>query len=168
MLTCVSAICNPILNILLQGNEDLSEEQNFHIINAVHNFITKSNRCNLAWSNCILISFFSCRLSFSPYQIHSHKCMHSPTVLPLTLTSPFPVDVGIMYCFIVVFVVVLLFFILSIMGPVNIACSILTLILSMPGSGVIFICIQWLFKLVPKFNGIEFGCLCSYISQVTI
>ena len=42
MLTSVSAICNPILIILLHGNEDFSAEQNFNIINAAHKFIIKS------------------------------------------------------------------------------------------------------------------------------
>ena len=42
------------------------------------------------------------------------------------------------------FVVDLLFFLLSIMGTVNIACSIPTLILCMSGTSVIFICIYCL------------------------
>ena len=42
MLTCVSAICNPNLNILLHGNEYLSEEQNINVFMDVHNFIAKS------------------------------------------------------------------------------------------------------------------------------
>ena len=48
MLTCISAICYHTLNSVLHGNEDLSEEQNFNIITAVYNLITKSKRFNLA------------------------------------------------------------------------------------------------------------------------
>ena len=48
MLTSVSAICTPILIILLHGNEDLSAEQNFNIINAAHKFIIKSKRSYLS------------------------------------------------------------------------------------------------------------------------
>ena len=48
MLTCISAICNPNLNILLHGNDGLSEEQNLNIFMAVHNFIIKSKRFSLA------------------------------------------------------------------------------------------------------------------------
>ena len=48
MLTCISAICNPNLNILLPENDGLSEEQNLNIFTAVHNFIIKSKRFSLA------------------------------------------------------------------------------------------------------------------------
>ena len=48
MFTCISAICNPNLNILLYGNDGLSEEQNLNIFMAVHNFIIKSKRFSLA------------------------------------------------------------------------------------------------------------------------
>ena len=48
MLTCASAICDPTVSILLHENEDLSEEQIFNIMNAVHNFITESKRSDLA------------------------------------------------------------------------------------------------------------------------
>ena len=44
MLTRVSVICNPNLNIMLHGNEDLSEEQNLNMFMAVKNFITQSKR----------------------------------------------------------------------------------------------------------------------------
>ena len=39
MLTCVFVMCNPNLNILLHGNEDLSEEPNINIFMAVHNLL---------------------------------------------------------------------------------------------------------------------------------
>ena len=58
MLTCISAICNPNLNILLHGNDGLSEEQILNIFTAVHNFIIKSKRFSLAWLTYILISSF--------------------------------------------------------------------------------------------------------------
>ena len=45
---CISAICNPNLNILLPGNDGLSGEQNLNIFMAVHNFIIKSKRFSLA------------------------------------------------------------------------------------------------------------------------
>ena len=48
MLTCISTICNPNLNILLHGSNGLSEEQNLNIFVAVHNFIIKSKRFSLA------------------------------------------------------------------------------------------------------------------------
>ena len=48
MLTCISAICNPNLKILLHRNNGLSEEQNLNIFMAVHNFIIKSKRFSLA------------------------------------------------------------------------------------------------------------------------
>ena len=48
MLTCVSAIYSPNLNILLHGNESISEELNLNICMAVHIFIAKSKRFNLA------------------------------------------------------------------------------------------------------------------------
>ena len=48
MLTCISAICNPNLNILLHGNDGLSEEQNLNTFMTVHNFIIKSKRFSLA------------------------------------------------------------------------------------------------------------------------
>ena len=48
MLTSVSAICNPILIILLHGNEDFSAEQNFNIINVAHKLIIKSKHSNLS------------------------------------------------------------------------------------------------------------------------
>ena len=48
MFTCISAICNPNLNILLHGNEDLSEEQNLNIFMDVHNCIIKSKGLSLA------------------------------------------------------------------------------------------------------------------------
>ena len=48
MLTFISVICNPNLNILLHGNNGLSEEQNLNIFKAVHNFIIKSKLFSLA------------------------------------------------------------------------------------------------------------------------
>ena len=57
MFTCVSAICNLTLNILLHGHEDLSEEQNVNIFKVIPNFITKSKRISLAWLIYIIISF---------------------------------------------------------------------------------------------------------------
>ena len=65
MLACISAICNPNLNILLHGNDGLSEEQNLNIFMAVHNFIIKSKRFSLAWLTYILITSFFCRLVLS-------------------------------------------------------------------------------------------------------
>ena len=62
MLTCISAICNPNLNILLHGNDGLAEEQNLNILMAVHNLIIKSKRFSLAWLTYI---FVVCPLVFS-------------------------------------------------------------------------------------------------------
>ena len=39
MFTCISAISNPNLDILLQGNDGLSEEQNLNISMAVHSLL---------------------------------------------------------------------------------------------------------------------------------
>ena len=43
MLTCVSDIYNPYLNILLHGNEGNSEEHNLNICMTVHNLLQNLN-----------------------------------------------------------------------------------------------------------------------------
>ena len=53
------------------------------------------------------------------------------------------------------------------MGTVNIACSIPTPILCIWDKRHIYLYpLVVLVKLVPKFNGIGYGCLCSYMSQL--
>ena len=44
LLTTVSGICNPTLNVLLNGDQSLSLEQNKYIVKAVQDFILKSKR----------------------------------------------------------------------------------------------------------------------------
>ena len=44
LLTTVSGICNPTLNVLLYGDPSLSLEQNKYIVKAVQDFILKSKR----------------------------------------------------------------------------------------------------------------------------
>ena len=44
LLTTVSGICNPTLNVLLYGDPSLSLEQNKYIVKIVQDFILKSNR----------------------------------------------------------------------------------------------------------------------------
>ena len=53
------------------------------------------------------------------------------------------------------------------MGTVNIACSFPTPILCIWDKRHIYLYpLDVLVKLVPKFNGIGFVCLCSYMSQL--
>ena len=44
LVTTVSGICNPTLNVLLYGDPSLSLEQNKYIVKAVQDFILKSKR----------------------------------------------------------------------------------------------------------------------------
>ena len=42
-------ICQPTLNVLLFGNDELSMQQNINIFLAVQNFVLKTKRFQISW-----------------------------------------------------------------------------------------------------------------------